>query len=307
MTDDPIRDETLLSLLEERGYQVTRRDDELAQRLETVEGELRELKERKSPEETFAQHYASALLAGIVLTAAHCLFGNRSDPNPDGSYGYLPTSQFVVTPGNYVDANGRARAPYGNWAVDNAFVPHGWTNEDGGLDWGIVVIRPDANGSYPGDLTGTYTARWNVIIPRGARFCKVGYPYSGPFKSAAWWFGNGQYYCDNRWDGENANNWAYTISSFNLVIGPCEMNGGSSGGPVFVQLRDGSWTIVGVNNRGHGRADGYGAVGISFYFDERFGEFWNSVIGQLSGAAARRASRSPTAAVEADGFAPAGR
>jgi phage antirepressor YoqD-like protein len=61
MTDDPIRDETLISLLEERGYQVTRRGDELTQRLETVERELCELKERKSPEETFAANYAKAL------------------------------------------------------------------------------------------------------------------------------------------------------------------------------------------------------------------------------------------------------
>lgn len=60
------------------------------------------------------------------------------------------------------------------------------------------------------------------------------------------------------------------------------MNGGSSGGPVFVQLTDGSWRIVGVNNRGHSLSDGYGAEGISFYFDERFGVFWNSVINYLN-------------------------
>lgn len=59
------------------------------------------------------------------------------------------------------------------------------------------------------------------------------------------------------------------------------MNGGSSGGPVFVQFPDGSWSIVEVNNRGRDREDGYGANGISSYFDDRFGQFWNSVVGQL--------------------------
>jgi hypothetical protein len=63
MAEPEIRDETLVRLLEERGFKVTKRhdSDELAQRLETVETELRELKQRKSPEETFAAHYASAL------------------------------------------------------------------------------------------------------------------------------------------------------------------------------------------------------------------------------------------------------
>lgn len=73
-----------------------------------------------------------------------------------------------------------AEPPYGNWRVADAFVPEGWKREDGGLDWGIVVIAPNANGGYPGDSTGTYVAQWNVNIALGTRFFKVGYPYSGP-------------------------------------------------------------------------------------------------------------------------------
>jgi trypsin len=224
------------------------------------------------------------LLRGIVLTAAHCLFANRTDG--DGLYGYFPTTSLVVTPGNYADLTGRGRAPYGNWEVANAWVPQGWADEDGGLDWGLVALKPDASGNYAGDYTGTYAAQWNAQIPVGAQFFKVGYPYTGPFRTASWYFGHGQYFCDVSWDGDHGNNWAYTISSFNLWLGPCEMNGGSSGGPVFVRFTDGSWKIVGVNNRGYDRADGYGATGVSFWFDERFGQFWNSVINP-SGASAR--------------------
>ena len=234
------------------------------------------------------------LLRGIVLTAAHCLYGNLTDRLPGGVQGYLSPAQLQVTPGNYVDVSGRARAPYGNWTVADAFVPQGWADNDGGLDWGIVVLNPDASGNYAGDYTGTYVAQWNVRIGNGARFFKVGYPYSGPFKTSRWWFGHGQYYCDNRWDGEHSNDWAYTWSSYNLRIGPCLMNGGSSGGPVFVLLNDGNWHIVGVNNRGQPRADGYGSEGISFYFDERFGNFWNSVMARLNGTARAGALRSPS-------------
>jgi hypothetical protein len=52
-------------LLSERGYEVTKRDDDslshLGQRLQAVEDELRGLRERKDPETTFAEGYAKAL------------------------------------------------------------------------------------------------------------------------------------------------------------------------------------------------------------------------------------------------------
>jgi hypothetical protein len=241
------------------------------------------------------------LLRGIVLTAAHCLFANRTDGR--GLYGYYPPASMVVVPGNRVDSTGRGAAPYGVWQVVDAYVPEGWKQEDGGLDWGIAVIGASASGYYPGDYTGTYTARWNAQFPLGSRIYKVGYPYSGPFATAAWYYGHGQYFCDNIWDGENGNNsFPYTASSYNLITTPCEMNGGSSGGPVFALLPNGTWTIVGVNDRGVDRSDGYGAYGISMYFDDRFGTFWNSVIAALNakipaGTHAREIGHSPYSAV----------
>jgi Trypsin-like peptidase domain len=221
------------------------------------------------------------VLRRIVLTAAHCLFANRHDGHR--SFGYYPPAKMVVVPGNTVDGTGQGAAPYGKWQVVKEYVPQGWTQEDGGLDWGIAVVAPDANGNYPGDFTGTYVAYWNAQFPFGSRIFKVGYPYSGPFATADWFYGNGQYFCDNRWDGENGNNTdPYTASSYNLITKPCEMNGGSSGGPVFVQFADGKWGIIGVNDRGVDRPDGFGSYGISMYFDSRFGEFWNSVIAQIN-------------------------
>jgi Trypsin len=217
---------------------------------------------------------------GIVLTAAHCLFANRTDGVSEGfRYGYYPPSQLSIVPGNSV-VNGKPYGPYGYWQVVRTFVPQGWTREDGGLDWGIAVVAPNAQGRYPGDLVGTFDADWGVKFPFGTRLYNVGYPASGPFGGPAWFWGNGQYFCDIRWDGETSTA-RYYQSSYGIRLEPCEMNGGESGGPVFVQFSDGSWGIVGVNNRGLSRADGYGAYTVSFYLDDRFGAFWNSVLDLL--------------------------
>jgi hypothetical protein len=217
---------------------------------------------------------------GIVLTAAHCLFANRTDGVSEGfRYGYYPPSQLSIVPGNTV-ANGTPNAPYGYWQVVQTFVPQGWADEDGGLDWGIAVVAPNAQGRYPGDLVGTFDADWGVKFPFGTRLYNVGYPASGPFGGPAWFWGNGQYFCDIRWDGETSTA-PYYQSSYGIRLEPCEMNGGESGGPVFVQFGDGSWGIIGVNNRGAPRADGYGAYTVSFYLDDRFGAFWSSVLALL--------------------------
>ena len=217
---------------------------------------------------------------GIVLTAAHCLFANRTDGVSEGfRYGYYPPSQLSIVPGNTV-ANGTPYAPYGYWQVVQTFVPQGWADEDGGLDWGIAVVAPNAQGRYPGDLVGTFDADWGVKFPFGTRLYNVGYPASGPFGGPAWFWGNGQYFCDIRWDGETSTA-PYYQSSYGIRLEPCEMNGGESGGPVFVQFGDGSWGIIGVNNRGAPRADGYGAYTVSFYLGDRFGAFWSSVLALL--------------------------
>lgn len=218
---------------------------------------------------------------GIVLTAAHCLFANRTDGN--GAYGYYPPANLSVVPANTHDGN-RNIAPYGTWRVANSFVPQGWTQEDGGLDWGIAVLAPDANGRFAGDVVGTYSATWNARFSPGERLFRIGYPASFGFDTARLYFGGGQYFCDNVWDGEAGGSDAYTQSSFRIVTRPCEMNGGSSGGPVFAYFpENGQWSIVGVNNRGDNDPSGFANFGISFYFDDRFGQFWNSVMGSLGG------------------------
>jgi hypothetical protein len=217
---------------------------------------------------------------GLVLTAAHCLYGNPHDGN--GYIGYYPIEGYTVVPADTPNAAGATTAPYGQWRVSNAFVPTAWKNNDGGPDWGLAVIAPDANGNYPGDYTGTYTATWNARFGPGERLYKVGYPSSFGFNTALYAWGGWQFFCDMTWDGTTWPTDPYTASSFALVTQPCSMNGGSSGGPVMAYFSDlGQWSIVGVNNRGTDGTNGFGVIGISFYLDDRFAAFWNQVIAQI--------------------------
>jgi hypothetical protein len=68
------------------------------------------------------------------------------------------------------------------------------------------------------------------------------------------------------------------------------MNGGSSGGPVFMEFAGNEWGIIGVNNRGARRADGFGDYGVFFYMDGDFGTFWNSVLSVGGARVARSAA-----------------
>lgn len=233
---------------------------------------------------------------GIVLTAAHCLYVNGEERG-DTTYGYHPVRSLIVTPGNTVNSDGQSIAPYGNWRVARTIVTQGWAgtpspnDADGSLDWGFLVLEPQ-NGAFPGDTTTTYPFIWGATFDAGETLFRAGYPSSCGFNTAERRFGAGQFFCTNRWTGENlmidGNTPRYT--TYGIVTRPCEMNGGSSGGPVMAYFPAyGQWMIVGVNNRGYdellldGRVNplGLGTGGISFYFDNRMGEFWNSVLREL--------------------------
>lgn len=225
------------------------------------------------------------LTRGLVLTAAHCLFANHTD-GEGKPYGYFDPAQMTVVPANTVNSSGQAYAPYGIFKVADEYVTNQWKAEDGGADWGIMVLSPDASGHYPGDYVGSMAAVWDAKFPRGTYLYSTGYPATGPFRTAERFYGAGQYYCYDTWGNDTLTLPAYTASSYPIVF-PCEMNGGVSGGPLFAWFpnggtgyspANGQWYIVGVFNRGTSQANGYGATGISFYLDDRFGSFWNAVL-----------------------------
>jgi len=250
--------------------------------------------------------------AGIVLTAAHCLYENQID-NPNATSRFYPyrngAMQFV--PGNGVTSSGGRSAPYGVWNVADVWVPRGWQQNDASLDWGIMLLAPDANGNYPGTRTGTYAARWNARISVGATLESLGYPASGGFRTARYAYGGYQYFCDNSWDTglsyfRNESKLGFN-NGFWFYLETCEMNGGCSGGPVLAKIGT-RWEIVAVNNRGIDTSDGlWGYAGLKIYFDSRFGQFWNSVIGSLGSGVVSRPLPANGVAAESGAIPPGAR
>lgn len=220
---------------------------------------------------------------GLFLTAAHCLYDNGVDSRKP-AVGY-DAREMNVVPGNTVDSQGRPATNYATWDVLQNYVPTGWKLGDQGLDWGIQVIAPNAQGRYPGEFTGTYTAYAGIVLRPGDVIYADGYPASGIFRTANYYFGSGQYYCNEVFRGMGW--WAYganvNLSSGTWVYYSCPMTGGSSGGPVFTQFTNGEWGIFGVINRGRDTRDQdpttfVGVYQLTIMLDNRFLEFYRGVV-----------------------------
>jgi V8-like Glu-specific endopeptidase len=225
---------------------------------------------------------------GLFLTAAHCLYDDGESGGRPGAY---DKSKMTVVPGNTVSAQGTPASNQGTYAVAENYFPVGYMQGDTSLDWGITLVRPNAAGYYPGQYTGTYTATAGVTLPAGAPIYSVGYPASGLFRTPNYFYGAGQYFCNNTFDGNGW--WDYGNAANRLDAGvwvyyTCEMTGGSSGGPVFTRFANGAWSVFGVVNRGQDTraqtAFYTGIVQLTSMFDNRFTEFYNSVLNSINGA-----------------------
>jgi V8-like Glu-specific endopeptidase len=220
---------------------------------------------------------------GVLLTAGHCLWHNDFAKHVGNWWVSANTCSMYAVPANNT---GRTQ-PYGSWCVQNFWVPTPWASTvadpDQGYDWGLAYLPPESSGSYPGDYTGLWNAYWDAKFPLGSHVLKIGYPAEGYF--AKEWEGNGQYYCENTWDGGRIDWGATRFTGYMMNVEPCPANGGVSGGPVLAYLSDvGEWGIVGVNNVGHRKPDAEKLCvdAGSVYFDDRFGEFWNAVLNEIA-------------------------
>ncbi len=229
----------------------------------------------------------SMIATGLVLTAGHCVYSNYRDGDvgdKTGFVGYYDASTYFVIPGNTL-VNGTPTAPYGVWTVRHMWTTASYGTDDllGG-DWGLIELNRNAQGQYPGDVgIGAFTASWDE--PTIGQLYSIGYPTDGFFSASLTnGLGNYQYFCDDNWnpatDSEtDATNFG---SYYGLVVQPCEETGGASGGPVFTDA-NGSWTIVGVNNRAPSPNDqGLSSYMLSFYFNDSFGAFWQDVVNQIN-------------------------
>lgn len=229
-------------------------------------------------------HSCSGAVVGpnLVLTAAHCVYSTAQDSQTPGSetpgyIGFYDPRTYVVIPGLNTGPNPR---PYGTWTVRKLFVSAAYGNNPGD-DWAVIEVNPN-NGTnlanavgwyyyvFPGRLVG-YDYSGNPWPTH--QLYSIGYPASGCFVnptlsdpncSSYYSGGNRQYWCGdvmapNEVENPHQNpNYAATYGpNYALVINPCEMTGGASGGPVFgFNTTSNEWELVGVMNRGSHTSDG---------------------------------------------------
>ncbi|TLM86083.1 serine protease [Pseudarthrobacter sp. NamE5] len=171
-----------------------------------------------------------------VSTAAHCL-----------SEGPEASANFVFVPGY---ENGVA--PYGRWTAKSLHVPVQWSAAgDMAYDTGFAVMdRLDQKNLT--DVVGGSGVAFNQ--PRGLTYKSFGYPAAAPF------------------DGKTLKSCTGTAANdkrnpqFNSQGIPCDMTGGSSGGPWFIGT-DSSGPQNSVNSYGYNNGS---AV--------MYGPYWGTVI-----------------------------
>jgi V8-like Glu-specific endopeptidase len=156
----------------------------------------------------------------VVDTAGHCLYW-------DG--GWVRNVIFCPL---YDNGN----TPYGCWAARELEVPSDWIDaspNDLHHDFGIAVVSPNSQGTLT-DLVGGAGWAYNQTISQP--FYAYGYPAGYPFD------GQTRKSCDT---GSKGKSWQYAGGT--VVSIPCDMTGGSSGGPWFIKI-NGNWYLNGHND-----------------------------------------------------------
>jgi V8-like Glu-specific endopeptidase len=142
-----------------------------------------------------------------VATAGHCL---------NQGAGAFATN-FVFVP-QYQDGV----APYGEWSASEYFTPTQWSaGGDISYDTGFAVMDPRiGDGALVEDVVGGSGTLFNAA--RGPQYTSYGYPAAAPFNGARLWSCTGTATNDK------------TNPQFASQGIPCDMTGGSSGGPWFI-------------------------------------------------------------------------
>ena len=180
-----------------------------------------------------------------VSTAGHCL-----NEGP-GAF---------ATKFTFVPAYLNGAAPYGMWTARSLHAPTQWSSGgDMTYDTGFAVMNP-LNGKNLADVVGASGVQFNAA--RGLSYKAFGYPAAAPFN------GESLKSCTG-----TATNDPYN-PQFNSQGIPCNMTGGSSGGPWFIGSSSTGYQNT-VNSYG------YGSKSTTMY-----GPYWGSVIQQAYSTAA---------------------
>ena len=162
-----------------------------------------------------------------VITAGHCV-------KLDGAW----HTNWVFVPAYH---NGNA--PYGTWTARTTMATTQWAAiEDMNYDVGAAVVNP-LNGNYLTDVVGGQGIAFNQA--RGQAMYSFGWPAADPYD------GTQMIYCSGT-----------VFNDFLLTQGlgmRCDMTGGSSGGPWFLNFNEstGTGTLNSVNSFGYIFLPGY--------------------------------------------------
>ena len=180
-----------------------------------------------------------------VSTAGHCV--------NEGPGAFATNFTFVPA---YLNGS----APYGKWTAKALYTPTQWSSGgDMTYDTGFAVMNT-LNGKTLSDVVGASGVQFNAA--RGLSYKSFGYPAAAPFN------GESLKSCSG-----TAKNDPYN-PQFNTQGIPCNMTGGSSGGPWF----------IGTSSSGYQNSInsyGYGSNSTTMY-----GPYWGSVIQQAYSTAA---------------------
>ncbi len=151
----------------------------------------------------------------------------------------------------FVPAYDNGNAPYGEWTAEELFAPTEWVNQGNmAYDTGFAVMAP-LNGQTLGEVVGASGVEFNA--ERGQNYTAYGYPAAAPFDGQTLKSCSGQAINDS------------ISPEFETQGIPCDMTGGSSGGPWFINSDH-------TGNQNSVNSYGYGGV------DAMFGPYWGSVI-----------------------------
>ena len=174
-----------------------------------------------------------------VSTAGHCL-----NEGP-GAF---------ATKFTFVPAYQNGSAPYGKWTAKALYAPTQWSSSGSmEYDTGFAVMS-QLNGRNLADVVGASGVSFNAA--RGLAYKAFGYPAASPFN------GESLKSCSG-----TATNDPYN-PQFNSQGIPCNMTGGSSGGPWFIGTSSSGYQNS-VNSYGYGSNS-----------TKMYGPYWGSVIQQ---------------------------
>lgn len=166
----------------------------------------------------------------VVSTAGHCVNEGPGE---------------FATNWIFVPAYENGHAPYGQWSAEKLYTASDWAEYgDITFDVGFAVMAPNDQGDRLADVVGA--TGWEFNAPRGQSYDALGYPAEIPF------------------DGETLHSCSGTATDDPRHPGatqgiPCDMTGGSSGGP---------WFLSGTDKQNSVNSYGYPGM------ETMFGPYW---------------------------------